>query len=126
MTKLIKRADLILIACVLVVCSIFFVPKCFPTNEKLIAVVFHDGSEVMRVNLSDINESYEKSINGDLTVTIEFNRNSVRFTHSECPDKLCMLTGALKHKGEIATCLPAGIVIVVEGSGKYNLDAITY
>ena|SRR5690554_4155797 len=126
MNKLFKRADLALIACILAVCSILIAPKYFPSNEQLTAVVYYNGAEIKRVNISDIDEGYEEKFVGDLTVTIEFAHNSVRFSHSECENKLCVLTGALKRKSEIAACLPAGIVVVVEGSGQYDLDAITY
>ncbi len=41
---------------------------------------------------------------------------------ADCPDKVCVTTGAVSRRGEAIACVPAGIVIRVLGEGE--VDAV--
>lgn len=41
-----------------------------------------------------------------------------RVAEATCPDQVCVHTGWLQHVGDTAACLPAGILITVEGEGN--------
>ncbi len=125
MNRLLKKADIILIIFILAICSVFLIPKYF-SCEELEAVIYSGGVEIMRVNLSEVDESYETTLGCEPEVTIKFDKNSVCFSHAECRDKLCVLSGALEHVGDVAACLPAGTVIEIEGTSQSAVDALTY
>jgi len=57
-----------------------------------------------------------------ITVTVEVKGGAVRFSHSDCPDKLCVHSGALKQTGAAAACVPAGVTLRVVGEGE--VDAV--
>ncbi len=58
-----------------------------------------------------------------LTVTVEVANGAVRFSHSDCPDKLCVHSGALKQSGAAAACVPAGVTLrVIANNGE--VDAV--
>ena len=46
-----------------------------------------------------------------------FADGSVCFEESDCPDRLCVKKGKLSIAGEIAVCLPNGVVLQLEGEG---------
>lgn len=52
---------------------------------------------------------------GELVVKIE--HGSVRVTDADCPDRICVSTGAVSAPGEVVACVPNGVVLRVEGSG---------
>lgn len=57
---------------------------------------------------------------GEMVVQIE--HGSVRVLEADCPDGICVSTGAVSAPGEVVACVPNGVVLRVEGSGD-ELDA---
>ncbi len=47
----------------------------------------------------------------------------IRFTDSPCPARYCVHTGWIERTGEVAACLPNGVVIEIRG-GVREFDAI--
>ena len=47
----------------------------------------------------------------------------IRFTDSPCPGRYCVHTGWISRTGQVAACLPNGVVVEVEG-GVREFDAI--
>jgi hypothetical protein len=65
------------------------------------------------------------------TVKLEIGGGGARVVSSPCPNKLCVKTGTVRHSHEEIVCLPAQLLLVLEGgpgsgSGKGGTDAITY
>ena len=56
---------------------------------------------------------------------IEIKDGQVRFIESPCENKLCILSGWLRHDGELAACLPNGISVKVVGRDD-RFDAINF
>lgn len=50
-----------------------------------------------------------------LSVTLQVEDGRIRFVESGCPDKVCVHTGWLSRGGQTAACLPAGVILRVEG-----------
>lgn len=50
-----------------------------------------------------------------LHIILQVKDGRVRFLQSGCPDKVCVHTGWLSQAGQTAACLPAGILLRVEG-----------
>ena len=57
-----------------------------------------------------------------LTVTIE--NGAVSVTESDCPDSVCVNSGAVSRAGQAIVCVPAQVTVRVEGSRTDNADAI--
>ena len=60
---------------------------------------------------------------GDSVLQIE--NGKIRFIASPCTNKYCVHAGWLSHSGEIAACLPNGVLIEVQG-GAPRYDAINF
>lgn len=118
--KFIKKGDLIIVALVILACVVMFIPK-FADKKNVTAVIYVDGSEYMRIGLD---ENKVITPDTDIKTVIEVKDGAIFFKSSECPDKVCVKTGKLKRAGDTAACLPAKVVITIEGKNKTH-DAIT-
>ena len=111
--RFIKKADIALIAVVLCVGAALLIWRFLPSNGKTEAVIYAGGEVYRRVTL-------DKS--ADMTIKIK--DGAVWFEDADCRDKLCVKSGKLTRPGDTAACLPAGVVIRLEGSEKRH-DALT-
>jgi hypothetical protein len=59
------------------------------------------------------------------TSLIEVRDHRVRFTDSPCVGRLCVHAGWLDRSGQVAACLPNGVVVEV-GGGRREFDAVTF
>jgi hypothetical protein len=44
----------------------------------------------------------------------------IRFSKSDCPDQVCVYTGFIEKNGQIAACVPAGVLVRVIGNTDPN------
>lgn len=56
---------------------------------------------------------------------IELRDGEVRFTDSPCVGRLCVHAGWLSRSGQVAACLPNGVVLEV-GGGEREFDAFAF
>jgi hypothetical protein len=56
---------------------------------------------------------------------IEVRAERVRFTDSPCNGRLCVHSGWLDRSGDVAACLPNGVVVEV-GGGRREFDAVSH
>lgn len=63
-------------------------------------------------------------------VKLEIGEGSVRVLSSPCPNRLCVKTGKVGHAHQEIVCVPAHLLVVIEGAasdgGKGEVDAITF
>lgn len=63
-------------------------------------------------------------------VHLEIGGGSARVISSPCPNKICVRTGAVRHVHEEIVCIPAHLLLVIEGGAdggsKGGVDAITF
>lgn len=50
---------------------------------------------------------------------------AVRMTKSDCPDQVCVRTGAIDKPGQTIVCLPNRVVIEISGSKESPIDDIS-
>ena len=50
-----------------------------------------------------------------LTLTVVIEDGCAYVREADCPDQVCVHTGRLINAGDTAACLPAGVVLTVEG-----------
>lgn len=115
MTKLLKRADLLLI---LILLCLSFVPLFFLSGRSgtVYADITVDGQLYRRVPLSGHHGREEFTVQtpgGSNTVCVE--GETIAVTEADCPDKLCVETGRASRPGGIIACLPHRLIIEVKG-----------
>ena len=62
-------------------------------------------------------------------VTLEIGAGTARVLHSPCPNHLCMRQGAIRRAHAELICMPARLLVVLEGGAENNvspIDAVTY
>ena len=76
------------------------------------------------VSVYPLSESREIALeNCGYTVFVIIENGSVSVADSTCRDKICVSSGKADHAGEVIVCLPAHILITVEG-GSSDVDII--
>ena len=118
---LLKKGDIVIIAAVIALSILLLVPS-FAKSDTVTAVIYVDGEEYQRIELT---EGSEKTVQpkSDADIVIKADGGAIYFESADCPDKLCVKSGRPKRVGETAACLPNGVVITLVGdSGR---DAIT-
>ena len=92
-------------------------------SDALTAVVCADGAEIDRVDLSRTDVSRERDYSGNgYTLRVTFAPDGVQVLNADCPTQDCVHTGIIKRGGQSIVCLPARIVIRLEG-GASDADA---
>lgn len=88
----------------------------------LTAVVSVDGEEIDRVPLD--RAAGEKTYQaGGHALTVSYADGSARVLSSDCPTQDCVRTGPVTRSGQSIICLPARIVIRLEG-GMADPDGV--
>lgn len=89
---------------------------------ELTAVVTQDGREIARVRLDDVAAASHVTYGGDAAGTILVENGRIRFEEAHCPDQVCVGTGWLTRAGQTAACLPAKVLIRIEGTETGDVD----
>ena len=100
----------VLLAVVSALC--FYLPK--NQSGALTVVIDISGQEVRRVPLSDFTEATVTSRGYTLHIAAE--GGAVSVTDSDCPTRDCVHTGAISRAGQSIVCLPAQVVVHLEGA----------
>ncbi len=74
------------------------------------AVIYKDGREIARVDLSRVTESYTIPLDGNV-ILVE--PGSIRMQSADCPDQICVHQGMLHDAGRIV-CLPNRVLIEMQ------------
>lgn len=116
------KGDIILIIFLCLFIVILFISSFKGENEKLTAEIYFEGELVETVALSEC--TGEVITVGNCTLLLE--KDAVSFTHSDCPDKLCIKRGKLRRKGDTMACVPEKVVAVIKGESKEDFHIATY
>ncbi len=88
----------------------------------LTAVVTQDGRQLARIRLDDVAGAEHLAYGGDAPGTILVENGRIRFEEAHCPDQVCVGTGWLTRAGQTAACLPAKVLIRIEGTETGDVD----
>ncbi|HHX60872.1 MAG TPA: NusG domain II-containing protein [Epulopiscium sp.] len=92
------------------------------------AIITQNGHAIHRIDLNAVTEPYELNVetenNGYNTIYIE--KNKIKFSDANCPDKLCVQTGFLSSTNDISVCLPHGLFIEIEGGTEGDIDILAH
>ena len=87
-------------------------------SGPLTAVVSVDGEQADQVVLAELAEPEERTYtHNGYTLHVTFTAESAQVTASDCPTQDCVHTGAITGNGQSIVCLPARIIIQLEGGG---------
>lgn len=126
MNKFIKKADILLVLLLLIVCAVLLIPK-YTDKSQVKAVVYKNGEIVKEIDLSAVKEPYEFDLNSTPKAKLRVENGSIRYSYAECHDKLCINSGKLSNPGDTAACLPSKTLVVIEGEKDGEApDVITY
>ena len=86
-------------------------------STDVIAVVKIDGEVVDKFNLSQVNESFEKTYypqKGKYNI-IEVAPGKIRVKEDNSPDQIAVRTGWISRPGEMSRCLPHKLIVEILG-----------
>ena len=101
------------IALAVIVAVGFYAPK--TAHGPLTAAISVAGEEVERGTLLQLSGTHTYTNNG-YTITVDIADGTVDVTDSTCPGHDCQHTPAISRAGQSIVCLPAQIVITLEGT----------
>ena len=94
----------------------------FSTADDLIAEIYQNGILVETIDLNNVTESYEITLDGtdDSYNTIYVEHGRISMKDASCPDHLCVHMGTISNSALPITCLPNKIIIKI--NSKYSND----
>lgn len=111
----------LIIALLAVVAALwFYLPR--SQSGQLTVVISVAGEETRRVPLSDFTETTVTG--GSYTLRVSTRDGGVAVTDSDCPTQDCVHTGVITRAGQSIVCLPAQVVVHLEGTAPDAPDMI--
>lgn len=93
-------------------------------DGALTAVVSANGEEIDRVPLGPASQERTYTRSG-YTLYVVFSASGVQVAEADCPTQDCVHTGAIQRPGQSIICLPARVVIQLEGqAADSGVDAV--
>ena len=105
--------DLVIYAVIAVFIMLFFFVQLRPRQEKPCFVRIQSGEKVEQYDLYSDREILVEGEGHSLTISIS--SGTVRVIDADCPDRLCMKTGTISEIGKSIVCLPARVIVTIEG-----------
>jgi hypothetical protein len=116
--KLFYLGDFAVFLTILILAAVsFFLVSVKPSGGKLTAVVTLNGSELYRIDLEAVAGRTEFEISGSYQELLVAENGRIRFERANCPDQICVKTGWISRPGQVAVCVPAGVIVKITGDG---------
>lgn len=107
---LLRKWDILIFVVFVAVSVCFFLFIFQPQGE--FAEIFVKGNLVYR---SSLTQSFQGEFEG---VHVIIENNSIRVSEANCPDRLCVKTGAVSKAGSRIICAPNAVVIKITGGDR--------
>lgn len=117
---------LVVLAVVLLAAGLAFFQWRGGQAEGLTAVVSIDGAEIDRFSPEALPESSRTYANNGYALEVVCGEEGLRVARSDCPTQDCVHTGTITRSGQSIVCLPARIIIRLEGGAAApgDVDAV--
>lgn len=105
-----------------------YLSKTLFSRPGTLAIITQNGTPIHKIDLSHVHKPYQMTIrsnNGGYN-TISVEKDMLKVSDSDCPDKLCVKTGPLTYTGDLAVCLPHGLFIEIQAGDKGEIDSLSY
>lgn len=119
---MIKKGDVVIIACLCVICVLLFIPS-FASSEDNTAYIYLDGELFEQISMNSVSKDYTLSVGG---CELQISSDGIEFISSSCPDKLCIKKGKLTRSGDTMACVPNKVVVSIKSESKNQIDAVAY
>ena len=87
------------------------------TDAGLEAVIIEDGTEQERISLDTLKEPTELVVEANgYHLYLTLSSEGVVMAESDCPTQDCVHTGTIRRSGQSIVCLPARVVVSLEGA----------
>ena len=120
-----RNTVLFLIILFLIIGIGFLIQRYYLGKSGISAIIEQDGETVAEL---DLNKDTELVLNdgtgGSNTITVQNGHISV--TEANCPDLVCVRTGAISQTGEVIACLPHKLIITISSDQTDSLDSLTW
>ncbi len=94
---------------------LFYLPK--TQSGHLTAVITQHGQVVRRVALSGMDKEQVIELDdGTYHLTVRVSAAGAYVSSSDCPTQDCVHTGVIRRAGQSIVCLPAQVVVYLEGT----------
>lgn len=121
--KFFKRSDLIVIVVILALGILGLLGYRYIVSDKPAkAEIYYYGDLVEVVELKQGVDRTMSLKEAPGVVIKQEGDGCIFFESSDCPDKICVLTGKLSMIGESAACLPNGVLIKIVPQGERGSD----
>ena len=95
------------------------------SSNGVMAEVYKNGELMYTIDLTDVDRPKEITIGDEEYNVILIENGRVRFKEANCKDDVCVKTGWLSKKGEMAVCIPHKTYIKISGT-QDEIDGSTY
>ena len=95
-------------------------------GDALTAVISVDGVETQRIALSGLKDTEQVVESNGYTLHIHLTETEVWVETSDCPTQDCVRTGHISRGGQSIVCLPARVIVALEGgpAAEDGVDAV--
>lgn len=114
------RADLILIAALLLIALALYLALNAGRKEGGTAVVRVDGVETERHSLL---QNGVFPLNGGTNILV-IEDGQAWLSEANCPDLICVRQGKIHYTGQVITCLPNRLTVTIEGGEDDGIDLV--
>lgn len=118
-----KLGDIVIIVTIAIAAILIMLSFYQKNTIEKTAVITQNNTVLGRIRLDHVNGRSIINYEGPYPGTIEAVNGKIRFSHAECPDQICVQTGWITRPGQISVCLPAGVIVKIEGNDS-ELDII--
>jgi hypothetical protein len=110
-----RKADIILIAIVVLIAAAIEIVYLVPKNQPTVAVIIQDGKEIKQVDLKK-SDDYTFEAETDGLFVFEAKNGKLRIVQAPCRDQICVRTGWISQPGQAAICLPYRLQAEIRGA----------
>ena len=120
-----RPGDAVIYAVLILLCAaLFALPLLQSSDDRLTAQIVLDGDVIETVDLSALQGEETRTVHG---CEIVLSNGGVRVTAADCPDRLCVKTGAITRAGEAVACVLNRVVVSLKrAGGKDAVDGVAY
>lgn len=120
-----KKSDLFIIGALILISTIGSISYRSLTSQEAVKAEIYYGSQL--IETIDLEQAVDRTFSVPQKENVIFHQyadGSIRFEHSDCPDKVCIHAGKLNTVGDFAACLPNELILkIVRTSGPDENEA---
>lgn len=119
-----RKKDIILFFCIIVAGILgIFIGKLYQSDAGFVHISV-DGSEYGVYSINDANV-VEITNSDKHTNTVMIENGCVYMKSADCPDKICVKQGVVRHANEIICCAPNRVIVTIIQNEEGEYDAIS-